>query len=141
MLSAQLYKQRQRKFFLSSLSLGAGGREQSVIQRGTSSTSKAVSRKCENNNSSGVGGRIAYFVLYWSRLTNNKEILQMVKRLKLQFLGETSKNKPSNRDQNISQRKNVCTKRNLGFVEERSNNNCSKFKGSVCQQHHSKMVG
>ena len=56
MLSAQLYKQRQRKFFLSSLSLGAGGREQSVIQRGTSSTSKAVSRKCENNNSSGVGG-------------------------------------------------------------------------------------
>lgn len=89
----------------------------------------------------GWEGGIAYFVSYWSRLTNNKEILQMVKRLKLQFWGETSKNKPSNRDQNISQRKNVCTKRNLGFAEERSNNNCSKFKGSVCQQHHPKMVG
>ena len=84
--------------------------------------------------------RIAYFVSYWSRPTKNKEILQMVKRLKLQFLGETSRNKPFNRDQNISQRKNFCTKRNLGFVEERSNNTYSKFKGSVCQQHHSKMV-
>ena len=69
-----------------------------------------------------LAGRIAQFVPNWSKLTNDKEILQMVKELKLQGF-----NKPHHRDPPtdiIMSQEERSTNINQGLAKEGSNNTC-----------------
>ena len=80
--------------------------------------------------------KIANFVSNWSKLTNDKAILQIVKRLKIPFL-ERPYQKQTMVKITVSGGKEASINRSSILVEERSYSNCSVFKGSICQQHFS----
>ena len=82
-----------------------------------------------------LAGRVINFVSNWSKLTNDKEILQIVKGLKIQFLKRSSPKATCGRNKNVSGWGKFIGHRSSGIIEEVRNNTCSSIRGSICQQH------
>lgn len=97
-----------------------------------------VSRRLENNASSAENSLLCLKLVKANKQQKNSWNSEGTK---ITIFRETSPKKSSDRDHNVLEEKNFRTNRNQIAAEEGSINICSKFKGSVCQQHLPKKKG
>ena len=81
-----------------------------------------------------LAGRITNFLSNWSKLTNDQDILQIMKGLKIPFLERPGqKQRPTVIKMSQEEKKSMDTEI-YELLRKGGNNSCSRIKGSICQQ-------